>query len=227
MSTKISTQHFKPLIGIFLCLALISCNRSSPKFQEAEIPKRETENGRTNPVLRDSVSVSEPAPRDTAIEVMDEKAIRLNGKLQRYFTSAQFHSVFGKPDSVKLLTEEEPCANIFQEPDGSVYPQAKYLFKNGSRFENSRDKVAIDEVKFEHGDFIIFKQTTLNKNTTLADLKKIFPNAARQIGQLNVAGQGEFQVFQLREDRANISDGHINVFIKNGKLYSIQWWFPC
>jgi len=164
---------------------------------------------------------------DTSIEVMSEKDILFNGRLKRYFSLDVFQSTLGKPDSIKLLSDEEPCTNIFQEPDGSVDPQTKYLFKNGSRFENFRDKVAIDEVRFSHGDFIVFHNIRLNKHTTLEDLKGLFPNAVNKIRVMEVAGEGKLQVIQLREDNDNASDGHINIFIKNGRLYSLQWWFPC
>lgn len=39
--------------------------------------------------------------------------------------------------------------------------------------------------------------------------------------------EGKLQVIQLRQDENNISDGHLNVFIKSEKLYLMHWWFPC
>jgi len=68
---------------------------------------------------------------------------------------------------------------------------------------------------------------TLSKSTTLAELKTLFPHATKHIGLMNVTGEGELQVIKLREDKDNLSNGHINIFIKNGKLYSLHWWFPC
>ncbi|WP_129714817.1 hypothetical protein [Pedobacter sp. SYP-B3415] len=164
---------------------------------------------------------------DTVPEVMDVKDIRFNGKLGRYFSSREFKSVLGAPDSTRLLSDEEPCVTIFQEPDGSVHPKARYLYKNGSRFETSRGKVAIDHVSFEKGDFIIFKNVRLDKHTTLVTLATIFPNATRKIAPIHVSGEGMLRVFQLIEDESHISDGHVEVFIKDGKLYSLHWWFPC
>jgi len=49
---------------------------------------------------------------------MDEKDIVLNGKLKRYFSLNEFKSILGEPDSVRLLSDVEACANIFQEEDG-------------------------------------------------------------------------------------------------------------
>ncbi|WP_100340857.1 hypothetical protein [Mucilaginibacter auburnensis] len=38
-------------------------------------------------------------------------------------------------------------------------------------------------------------------------MHRIFPNAAKSIGIMDVADQGKLQVLQLREDANNISDG--------------------
>lgn len=210
---------------IIPCLLINSCSgdagqSSKTALQKQHKPRDITDSSKAQPV---KIAIK----RNTDIEVMDEKDIRFNGKLKRYFSFSEFQSVLGEPDSTKLLSDEEPCTNIFQEPDGSVHPEAKYLYKNGSRFECSQGKVAIDEVKFGNGDFIVFGNVSLSKQTTLAELKKLFPNAAEHIGIMDVAGEGELQVIQLREDKNNISDGHINIFIRNGKLYSLHWWFPC
>lgn len=160
-------------------------------------------------------------------EVMLEKDILFNGKLNRFFTLREFENVFGKADSTILMSVEEPCSYIFDNKDGSKDMKDKYLYKDGSRFENSKKKVAVDDFRFENNNFITYKGRNLNASTTLNDLKEIFPNAVKAIGTMDVYGEGELQVIQLREDENNISDGHINVFIKNGKLFSIHWWFPC
>jgi hypothetical protein len=103
----------------------------------------------------------------------------------------------------------------------------KYLYKDGSRFENNKDQVAIDEFRFNNNNFLKYDTTILNSSTTTDDLKLLFPNAVRKMETLDVLGEGKLQVIQLREDDNTISDGHINLFLKNGKLYYMHWWFPC
>jgi hypothetical protein len=220
-----------PLPGIFVsllfCLFLMSCGGDPAEKSKKSKQTQDGIEDAQNRISRSQQDSRKVKTGNTAIEVMAEKDILLNGKLRRYFTLNKFKAVLGEPDSTQLLTEIEPCTNIFQEADGSVDPEAKYLYKNGSRFECSQRKVAIDEIRFEKGDFLVFKNHTLNKNTTIADLREIFPNAAEHIGMINVAGEGRLEVLQLKEDNNNVSDGHINLFIKNGKLYFMHWWFPC
>lgn len=204
---------FSFLIVFFLLLQ--SCNNTKNPHSESnskttQIEKQTAVNKITN-----------------QIEVIDADKMLFNGKSGRYFSLKEFELFFGKVDSIKLMSEEEPCAYIFENPDGSKEHDDKYLYKNGSRFENSKDKVAVDEFRFTKNNYLKYNNVILNSHTTKEDLKKLFPKAVNAIDTLDVYGEGKLQVIKLREDKDNISDGHINVFLKNGKLYFMHWWFPC
>ena len=161
------------------------------------------------------------------LEVFDVDKMLFNGKSKRYFSLQEFETNFGKIDSTKLMSEEQPCSYIFENKDGSKDMEDKYLYKDGSRFENNKDQVAIDEFRFNNNNFLKYDTTILNSSTTTDDLKLLFPNAVRKMETLDVLGEGKLQVIQLKEDDNTISDGHINLFLKNGKLYYMHWWFPC
>lgn len=213
------------VIALFVGLFVSSCGDHTDKTGSNREPVSDS---MVTPVpLKPLVPEPENTQVDSLNEVMDAKDIRLNGKLERYFILEQFKTLIGKPDSTRLLSADEPCTTIFEGLDGAVDPQAKYLYKNGSRYENTGNKVAIDKISFTHGDFITFRNKTLNGSTTLDDLRKLFPNAVKHINVMNVHLEGKLQAFYLREDKDNISDGHIIVFIKNSKLYALDWWFPC
>jgi hypothetical protein len=160
-------------------------------------------------------------------EVMLEKDLSFNGKLGRYFTLNEFENVFGKPDSIVLVSKTELCNYIFENEDGSKDLEDKFFYKDGSRFENSKNEVAVDEFQFTKKNFIKFKNIILNSETTKEDLKKYFPYAMKHIEYIDVYNEGTTEVIQLREDDQNKSDGHILMFIKNNKLHAIHWWFPC
>lgn len=165
--------------------------------------------------------------KDSLNEVMLEDDILFNGKLKRFFSLNDFEKVFGKADSIKLMSEEAPCTYIFENPDGSKDMNDRYLYKNGSRFENSQNKVAVDEFRFLNGNYILYKGIKIDAHTTINDLKPIFPNAIRNIGILDVYEEGKLRVIQLREDHEGISDGHLNLFLKNNRVFFMHWWFPC
>jgi len=218
----------KVVIAAILVLS-VSCRNKEIKSVENIGTSKETEVTISKNKSKTDTSDANDIPhiKDYQNEVMNQEDILFNGRLKKYFTLSEFETVFGKNDSIKLLLEEEPCYTIFENKDGSVDPEDKYLYKEGSRFENSKDKVAVDEFKFTKSNFILFKGVKLDSATSISDLQKIFPNATKNIGSMDVYKEGKLQVIQLREDENNVSDGHINIFIKNGKLYSMHWWFPC
>jgi hypothetical protein len=216
------------LLMISLGFGLQSCKKEK---------KTEPENGTKTEILKTNINKKELNPakeinggsskkESQEIEVFDVNEMLFNGKSKRFFTLKDFEKNFGKADSIKSVNEEEPCVSIFGNEYGeNLY--GNYLYKNGSRFETSKDSVAIDEFRFYNGSFLKYKNHIFNATTTLEDLRKIFPNAVKEIGELDVYGEGRLHVIYLKEDANNISDGHINVFIKNGKLYFMHWWFPC
>lgn len=160
-------------------------------------------------------------------EIFDTDAALFNGKLKRFFTYDAFQAVFGKADSVNLLMDLQPCSYIFEEEDGSKHADDAYLYKNGSRFERSQDKVAVDEFRLTKADFIQYGDRQLSGKTTLADLREMFPFAASQAQLLNVDGEGELLVIHLAEAPNGESDGQVRLYLKGGYLYCIHWWFPC
>lgn len=167
------------------------------------------------------VAIAKPGAGDEKRDVMLTDDIRFNGKLKRFFTMGEFEKVFGKPDSIQLLKDEAPCTTIF----GTEAPDDQYLYKNGSRFETSKDKVAVDEFWFTGGNFLTYQGTRIDAHTTMQDIQRLFPTAVK--GRLSMDKDGKLWVIQLREDENGVSDGHIKIFFKNGKVSFMHWWFPC
>ena len=219
----IKPNEMKNLTFLTIILMTLSCKDKNEKMVENNKPLIERKITKTEIKVKTDTTKVENGLN----EVMQESDILFNGKLTRYFSLDDFGKVFGKADSIKLMSEEAPCNYIFENEDGSKDMEDKYLYKNGSRFENTKNKVAVDEFRFTKNNFILFKGIKLNSSTTIKDLKKLFPNAIKDIGTMDVYGEGKLQEIELREDENNVSDGHLKIFIKNDKLYFMHWWFPC
>ena len=167
-------------------------------------------------------AITKKETRET--EFFDASKLLFNGRTKRFFSLKEFDKNFGKADSIQLMSQEQPCTSIFESEDGK---DDKYFFKNGSRFENSKDSVAVNEFRFLKGNFIIYKGLKMDAETTIEDLKKIFPNAVKNIQDDEHYDEKKLRSIILREDPKGISDGHIRIFFKANKIYSIWWWFPC
>lgn len=208
----------------FLLLIIISCSKKENIQKSAAMISQQTQ---LTSEKEEISSLNDSVYYDLRkAEVMNENEILFNGKLNRFFDIKEFENVFGKPDSLILMSKEEPCSYIFENEDGSKDLDDKYIYKDCSRFENSKNKVAVDEFRFINNNFIIYKGIIMNANTTIEDLKKCFPYAIDNIGTLDVYGEGELEVIMLREETENYSDGHVKIFFKKGKLYFMHWWFP-
>lgn len=170
-------------------------------------------------------AVSNAVEKAKTNDVMLVEDILFNGKLKRFFTLSDFKKVFGKADSVKLVRDEAPCTSMFEENDSSENADDTYLYKNGSRFENHGQQVAVDEFWFKGRNFVTYKGIRIDANTTMNKIKELFPGAVT--GKLNEYREGTLWLMELKEDKNGISDGHIKLFFKSGKVYFMHWWFPC
>lgn len=208
---------------VLVIILLQSCNKNKEEKLNISAKTEITENSKeADSTVHHSKQISEEV-KDGQDDVMLVEDIRFNGKTERIFDLKDFEKVFGKPDSIRLMADEEPCAYIFEEGT----QEDRYLYKNGSCFENSKEKVGVNEFRFLNGNYILYKGKRIDAKTTLDDIRKIFPNSVRNIHQLERPAEGKLPVIRLREDKERISDGHINVYFKNNLIHSIWWWFPC
>lgn len=216
------------LFFYFVFSALTACQNEGNKKSQKEDAKSATLKKQQiqSPKKTETESTSNEN-LSNSIEILDADLMLFNGKVKRFFSLKDFKKNFGEPDSTKPMSRQEPCPYVFENIDPTKNLNDQFLYKDGSRFENSEEKVAINEFKFTKNNFILYKGITFNASTTIAQLKEIFPNAVANIGTMNVYGEGALQMIQLREGDYELYDGHINIFLKNGKLYFMQWWLPC
>ena len=157
-------------------------------------------------------------------EVMKESDILINGKLGRYFSYSDFKKHFGLADSTKKLIDEEPCTYIFQS-EKSPTNDNEFLYKDGSTFERFKQEIGIEEFRFSNSNFMTYQDLRIDSTTTLEEMQKLFPIAVKNILPSPYSEQPNMQLIQLNEEAP--SDGLIEIYFKNKRAYSINWWFPC
>lgn len=217
----------------FLFLILAACKNEGNKDRNYRKEKHENKpfHNKNKSVTSSKSMVRESVPLDenqqNRIEILDADLLLFNGKVKRFFSLKDFKKNFGEADSIKLMNHEDRCPYVFQNIAPAANLQDKFLYKDGSRFENSNEKVAIDEFKFTKNNYVVYKGITLNASTTINKLQEMFPNAVENITPIKVYGESEVQMIQLKEGNYELYDGHINIFLKNKKLLFIQWWLPC
>jgi hypothetical protein len=223
-SVQNQIKNMKFYAFIFLCLLIVSCSEKRTNRSLVSKPSPSNNELKTNKKEEDNHSST---VKDATNDVMLVNDILFNGKLKRYFTLKEFEITFGKPDSTKLLNEVQPCNIIFENSTGEIDQDDSYLYKNGSSFQKNGENLAVEEYRFLNGNYITYRGHRIDSETTKNDLKKIFPKAFRSISQDQHYEEKNLESIILREDKEGISDGHIRIFFKRGKIYSIWWWFPC
>lgn len=103
--------------------------------------------------------------------------------------------------------------------------EIKFLFKNGSKFENFKQDVVIDSFKFSAPDqFFKYNNLKFDSTTTLEGLKKIFPKSFKNLDYTFLDNKSLKTIsLQLKDT----PEEKLLLFFDNDKLYMIQWWQPC
>ena len=153
-------------------------------------------------------------------EFLDFDAMRLNGKLPFIARTKSLFKLLGNPDSL-ITPKEEECTPFFDKPVRFAY------FKN-SVFEVFGDTIVLTTINFKNNPKINVNTPliTLNYQTTLNDLKNIFPTAIKDKYPLDHYELGKVTTVNLRTSK-NYSDDSWLLFFIDDKLISIQYWTPC
>ena len=188
------------------------------------------------------VAVSEsPQPKEI-LPVYPEKFITLDNVMVNHhklmMTKEEFDKIYPKLDSTK--TELWECGSpfewldkewmtktygpkneesgIFENFDGKI---TTLNYKN-TAFITNKHLVIFNEGTTDNNTFsIISPKITLDKNTTVEQFKKMFPNVEMRSGE-----QPDEVNFFINTDR-NMDDAFIFYF-KNGKLHTVElWWLLC
>ena len=161
---------------------------------------------------------SDAKPLDN--EFLDFDAMRLNGKLPFITKTKSLFKLLGNPDSL-ITPKEEECTPFFDKPVQFAY------FKN-SVFEVFGDTIALTTINFKNNRKINVNTPliTLNYQTTLKDLEKLFPNSVKDKYPLDHYELGKVTAVNLRTSKNHSDDSWLLLFIDD-KLISIHYCTPC
>lgn len=220
---------------IFILYFVFGCTSSIKDNSKVQVKDSIPET--TVDTILDAIDTSSNEPKEVSwkdIEVMDSKDIKYQGKLPLVFSVSDFVQCFGEKDSTQSVFIDPPCNDgyFWYKFDGSqtreeVEKINQYWFKDGSKYQRYADSVVIENFKFSPKNFITYRGKRFDSNTTLQDLQKIFPNAVKSMGTIPVYEEGDLVLIILKEEPNGVSDGHLRLFLKNGKLYMMHHWVPC
>ena len=199
---------FFPL-PFLLCLAACQSNPTTPAAPSAAVP-----------VLSPPVPAKvEPANS----EHIEASMVTVNGLPDEELTTRQLTRQLGRPDSIaKGAVECGSQLNLsMNAPNGDLWYYGKTMYEvSGTQAILCSFNVISGKFQGKLGKLI------LNQNTTLEDVRRYFPVAAKEADQPSTGRPGEEMSLPFYEKDVPM-DGSLVLLFKKGRLQSVEFFSPC
>ena len=142
-----------------------------------------------------------------------------NGKLKLFDKKAHFLKTIGKPDKIETFLPE--CGFYAVERENGA--RFKFYKKGNLQYLLYNNDADFDEILFSENsdDFVLYKKTKISRQTTLLELKKLFPNSFKDF-----LSEKNAKIFRLKFDIQG-NDDQLHMTIKNKKVVGLRFWTPC
>ena len=154
-------------------------------------------------------------------EYIDWTLARINGILPMKTNTKDLYQLLGQPDSIVTPDYENVSIAYFDND------KFKFAYFKESEFEISGDTAVISYLNFEKQQGLVFNagSLTLSHNTTLAELKKIFPKAVKSREKSIVDQIGKCTGISVAISKYCCDDLWL-LFFRKGRLIRIDYWIP-
>lgn len=166
--------------------------------------------------------LTDPTKVDTTkfnVEYLQYSTVKINGVLPLESKLKDFLKVLGKPDSI-VETNDDDCV-MYDVPYKEIHLQ-------GSLFFLLNDTAVYQNLNFRRRPDLELQTPaiTLNHNTTLGDVKKLFPRSASKTRILNSKEFGTLTLVDIGASKEYTDEWWI-LFFAEGKLVMAEMFSPC
>jgi hypothetical protein len=207
-------KYFLPLAAALA--ALVSC-QSTPATPAAHA---------TAPKLPKQLPDPEPAQLTKANpEHIEWNALTVNGKITQQLTTSQLQRQLGRPDSIAKGAVE--CGamlaslNKLDGARGDMWYYGKTTYEvNGTEAVLGSFEVTTGKFQGKLGPLL------LNQNTTLEDVRRVFPASAKEADAPASGPPGE-EISLPFYHKGQPTDVYLNLRFKQGRLQEVEFYSPC
>jgi hypothetical protein len=199
-------KHVLQLAPLWACLA--AC-QSSP----------------TTPAPPKPASATAAAPAPDNPEYIEATMLTVNGELVKELTTTQLTRQFGRPDSIAKGAVE--CGamlaslNKLDSPDGDMWYYGNTTYEvNGKEAILASFDVTTGKFQGKLG------QLLLNQNTTLEEVRRVFPVSAKEADVPATGRPGEVMSLPFHY-KGKLMDDRLNLVFKKGRLQEVEFYSPC
>ena len=156
-------------------------------------------------------------------EYIESDSLTVNGKPPRELSTQLLTRQLGRPDSIaKGAVECGSGLNMpMDSPDGDFWYYGKTMFEvNGTHAVLANFDVTTGKFQGRLGRLI------LNQHTTLEDVRRYFPQSAKEADVPATGRPGEVMGLPFFHKGTPV-DASLNLIFKQGHLQEVEFWYPC
>jgi hypothetical protein len=145
--------------------------------------------------------------------------VTVNGNPHQQLTTQALIKLLGRPDSIAKGAVE--CGSLLDIPTNS--PNGDFWYYGKTMYDVNGNQAILHSFDVTKGKFQgKVGKLTLNQNTTLEDVRRLYPLSAKQadgpeVGTMNVPFEHDGQLM----------DSSLNLIFKKGRLQEVEFFFPC
>jgi hypothetical protein len=156
-------------------------------------------------------------------EHIEESMVTVSGLPDEEVTIKQLMRQLGRPDSIAKGAVE--CGSRLSAPMGSSNGDFWYYGK--TLYEVSGPRAILTSFDVTSGKFQgKIGKLVLNQNTTLEDVRRVFPEAAKAADKPSTGRPCE-EMYLPFYDKDVPMDGSLNLLFKKGHLQEVEFFSPC
>ncbi|MBF9222410.1 hypothetical protein [Hymenobacter ruricola] len=195
---------------LLLCLAACQSNPSTPAATAATPPA--------------AAKPTPPRPAPATPEHIEASMVTVSGLPDEEVTTQQLIRQLGRPDRIAKGAVEcgSRLSSPIDRPDGDLWYYGKTVYEvSGTQAILSSFDVTSGKFRGKIGKLV------LDKNTTLEDVRRFFPAAAKEADE--PAGHGRpGEVMSLPfYDKGVPMDGALELQFQHGHLQAVEFFSPC
>lgn len=205
--------HLAP--ALLLCLAACQSNPDTPAAAVAPPPA----------AAQPASPQAEPAPAEaTTPEHIEAGMLTITGLPSKEISTAQLTRQLGRPDSIANGAVE--CGGSLDlpidAPNGDFWYYGKTMYKvNGTRAILLGFDVTSGKFKGKLGKLV------LDKNTTLEDVRRFYPESAKDADKPAGPGRTGEEMSLPYYDKGVPVEGALEFLFQKGHLQAVQFFYPC
>jgi hypothetical protein len=151
--------------------------------------------------------------------------LTVNGQPVKEMTTSQLERQLGRPDSVAKGAVE--CGATLEVLNKMDSPAGDLWYYGNTMYEVSGTHAILTSFDVTTGKFQgRLGKLMLNQSTTLEDVRRVFPESAKQADVPSTSRPGEEMSLPFYQNGKQ-TDESLNLLFKKGRLQEVEFFMPC